>query len=93
VKETEIVFFFLFPPDEEAAEPVHPGMSPLHDPPSGPVAGDSLFLLSLLPARADVGRVAPRRHDLLHRIADVSGIQAEVLRRLSRVRPLDRDAP
>src|SRR5262245_40059944 len=70
----------LIPTDEDAAEPVHPTMCPLHYPPPRLVPGFLLERLRLLAARPDMGREPELRQQFPHLVVVVPLVQAQVLR-------------
>jgi len=54
-----VVLHFLFPANEQAAKPVHPGVSPFDHPTSGPVSRNRRFFFLLLAARTQMKHVSP----------------------------------
>ena len=81
----------FLPAHEDAPEAVEPGVGALDKPTSCPVAGLTLLRLRLFPAPADVGGEAEPVCELVHLGIVVAFVEAESLRSLPRLGPLDRD--
>ena len=87
-----MVFGFLAPADEEAAEAVEPGVGALDDPAAGAKAGLPFDRLRLLAAAADVRGERELVGEGVDLLVVVGAVEAEPLRLLLGGRgPLDRD--
>ena len=87
-----MVFGFLRPADEQAAEAVEPGVGALDDPAAGAEAGVALEQVFLLAAGADVRGEAVLAHQFVHLRVVIALVQAQALRSLGGdVRPVDHD--
>jgi len=84
VKHREKVVSLLLPADQEAAEPVQPGVRALDDPSARAVAGDGTEIAGLVAAALDVERVAVLLDELPGVGVVVPLVAAEVLRRAPR---------
>ena len=89
----EVVLVLLGPADEDRAVAVQPGVGGLDDPASSPPAGSAYLLGYLLPACADVRRVAVLDCQIVHRRRVIATIKAKPLRAMfRRLGTLDWDA-
>jgi hypothetical protein len=79
MKESQIILHLLFPPNEEPARAIEPGMAPFHHPSSRPIARNALFLALLFPSTTDVWLVLSCQQFSIHRSGIVGGIQAQML--------------
>jgi len=77
-----VVLHFLFPANEQAAKPVHPGVSPFDHPTSGPVSRNRRFFFLLLAARTQMKHVSPLGCLFPDDRIVVTLIQAQMLRAL-----------
>jgi len=93
MRHCQIVFATLFPANQYPAKTVQPAMSSLHHPTT--CSKTNLFpqRLRLFTARTDMQRVMKFICDPHHFVADVSGIQAQMLSMITpHLRPFDRNA-
>jgi len=58
MKQAQIIFRFLFPPRQNAAEPIHPTMRTFYNPAASLEAGFSLNGLCLFATRTNMGCAA-----------------------------------
>lgn len=82
MKHGQIVFWTLLPTDQNPAEPVHPAMGSLDDPPARCESGLALDSLSFLAAGADVRSVSKLPHQAPDLSIVIPFIQAKPLRYL-----------
>ncbi len=66
MKQRQIIFRFLFPPRQDAAEAVHPAMGAFHHPATGFETGFMLDRLCFFAARTNVSRIAKFFHQVAY---------------------------
>jgi len=79
MKESEIILHLLFPPNQQTARAIDPGMAPFHYPTASTIARDDLFLSFLFPATTDMRLILPCEQFPVDRSGVVGGIQAQML--------------
>ena len=70
MKQRQIIFSFFFPTCQDAAEPVHPAMRPLHNPTPSFEAGFSFNSLCLLATRTNMSCITK----LFYQLSNLAGI-------------------
>jgi len=79
MNQSQVIFRFLFPSGQDAAESVHPAMGPLHHPTTRLKAGLSFDRLRFLAARLDVGRITELPDQISHRVIIITFVQTHSL--------------
>jgi len=84
MKQSQLIRRLLFPPRQDAAEPVHPTVRPFDHPTPGLEAGLALDRLGFLAPSFDVGGISEFLHQVADPIVVVSFVQAHALRMIPR---------
>src|SRR5512146_1282451 len=93
MQKSDVIFGFLVPPNENAAEAVHPTMGTLHNPASGSFLGVLFERSGFFAPRPDVGREAEFLQRVAHFVVVIALVQAHVLLLLvARLRAIYHDA-
>ena len=79
MKQSQIIFRFLFPPRQYAAKAVHPAMRPLYNPAAGLKAGLMLNGLSFLAARTNMSGISKLFHQVSHLTRIIALIKTHAL--------------
>jgi len=82
MKQSQIIFRFLFPPRQDAAETVHPAMRPLHNPTTSFEASFMFDRLGFFTSGSNVGYITKLFHQISYLTRIVSLIQRHTLRLL-----------
>ena len=92
MKQTQVIFWFLFPSCQDTSEAVHPTVSPFHYPTSSFETGLPFDRLSFLTACFYVSRIAKLLYQITHRVIIIAFVQTHTLRfSLASLRTLYRD--
>lgn len=92
MKQSQVIFRFLFPPRQYAAKTVHPAMCPLHNPTASLKTSFSLDGLCFLAARTNMSCITKLFYQISYLAIIITLIQAHALRLLlCRLRTLYRN--
>ncbi len=93
MQKSDVIFGLLVPPNENAAEAVHPTMSTLYNPAPSSFLGVLFERLSFFASRPDVGREAEFLQRVAHFVVVIALVQAHMLLLLfGRLRAIYHDA-